>query len=230
MKLATTLLFFLFSLTTIPQNFNSDADAFLKATVKDGLVNYKDVKKKPGALNALLKHLANATQYKGETEKAFLINAYNVFVIKGVVDHYPVEGPLKIDGFFDKKTFNFRGKQVTLNDVEKGILYKQFPDERLHFALVCAAIGCPKLASYAYSADNLDAELDEQTKAVINDPTFIRLDGPNAKLSEIFDWYAADFGKKEEVVPFIQKHLLKKIKLNPKYSFYEYDWSLNELK
>jgi hypothetical protein len=230
MKLVTILLFFLLSLSIIAQNFTADVEDLLIKRTSNGLVDYKTVKANPEQLNAILKQIANAPQYKSETEKAFLINAYNVFVIKGVVDHYPVEGPLKIDGFFDKKTFKFRGKQVTLNDVEKGMLYKAFPDARLHFALVCAAIGCPKLASYAYSADKLEAELDEQTKAVINDPTFIRLDGPNAKLSEIFDWYAADFGGKEEVIPFIQKHLLKKIKLNPKYSFYEYDWSLNELK
>jgi hypothetical protein len=230
MKLVTTLLFFLLSLSIIAQNFTADVEDLLIKRTSNGLVDYKTVKANPEQLNAILKQIANAPQYKSETEKAFLINAYNVFVIKGVVDHYPVEGPLKIDGFFDKKTFKFRGKQVTLNDVEKGMLYKAFPDARLHFVLVCAAIGCPKLASYAYSADKLEAELDEQTKAVINDPTFIRLDGPNAKLSEIFDWYAADFGGKEEVIPFIQKHLLKKIKLNPKYSFYEYDWSLNELK
>ncbi|MFT4545101.1 MAG: hypothetical protein ACI9UR_001884 [Bacteroidia bacterium] len=230
MKLVTILLFFLLSLSIIAQNFTADVEDLLIKRTSNGLVDYKTVKANPEQLNAILKQIANAPQYKSETEKAFLINAYNVFVIKGVVDHYPVEGPLKIDGFFDKKTFKFRGKQVTLNDVEKGMLYKAFPDARLHFVLVCAAIGCPKLASYAYSADKLEAELDEQTKAVINDPTFIRLDGPNAKLSEIFDWYAADFGGKEEVIPFIQKHLLKKIKLNPKYSFYEYDWSLNELK
>ncbi|MFT6027328.1 MAG: hypothetical protein ACI8P5_001588, partial [Bacteroidia bacterium] len=152
MKLVTILLFFLLSLSIIAQNFTADVEDLLIKRTSNGLVDYKTVKANPEQLNAILKQIANAPQYKSETEKAFLINAYNVFVIKGVVDHYPVEGPLKIDGFFDKKTFKFRGKQVTLNDVEKGMLYKAFPDARLHFVLVCAAIGCPKLASYAYSA------------------------------------------------------------------------------
>ena len=230
MKSFLSTLLVIISLNGIGQSLTEQIDSFLKANVKDGLVNYKAVKENPAALNAILNQLNRAQLFKGDAEKAFLLNAYNVFVIKGIVDYYPVEGPLKIDGFFDTKTFKLRGQAVTLNGVEKKMLYPQFPDARLHFALVCAAIDCPKLASYAYVADSLDAQLEKQTRSVINDPTFIRLDGPHAKVSQIFDWYADDFGGKENVIPFTQKYLLKKVKLNPTYSFYEYDWSLNELK
>ncbi|MBI1289379.1 MAG: DUF547 domain-containing protein [Flavobacteriales bacterium] len=217
------LLFSFFSVHA--QEFNS----FFSENVKDGLVDYSGIKKNPTELNTLLKAIANAAAKKGDDQKAFLINAYNTFVIKGIVDHYPVEGPLKVDGFFDKQTFNLRGKQVTLNQLEKEMLMKQFPDPRLHFVLVCAAKGCPKLASFAYNGKELETQLESQTRAIINDPDFIHLSGSNAQVSQIFDWYAADFGGKDHVIPFIQKYLLKKIKLNPKYSFYEYDWSLNEL-
>lgn len=218
------------TLSGYAQNLDSQIDAFLKSNVKDGLVDYQAIKKNSAELNTILKQLANAPEFEGNDEKAFLINAYNIFVIKGIVDHYPVEGPLKIDGFFDTKTFTLRSKKVTLNELEKEMLYKQFPDARLHFAVVCAAIGCPKLASFAYFAEKLDSQLEEQTTNVINDPEFIRLNGPNAKVSQIFDWYAKDFGGKESVIAFVQKYLLKKVKLSPNYSFYEYDWSLNELK
>jgi hypothetical protein len=216
----------LFSFSIQAQDFN----AFFGKNVKDGLVNYASIKKNPAELNGLLKEIANSSAKSGDGEKAYLTNAYNLFVIKGIVNHYPVEGPLKIDGFFDKQTFSLRGKQVTLNQLEKEILMKQFPDVRLHFVLVCAAQGCPKLASFAYNGEELETQLESQTQAVINDPEFIHLSGPNAQVSQIFDWYAADFGGKDQVIPFIQKYLLKKVKLNPKYSFYEYDWSLNELK
>ncbi|MGB0369558.1 MAG: DUF547 domain-containing protein, partial [Flavobacteriales bacterium] len=207
-----------------------EMDTWLEKHVKNGLVDYKTIKASPAELNQLLNQFNRTPLLKGDAEKALLINAYNIFVIKAVVDNYPAESPLKIDGFFDKKTFNLRGKKVTLNQVEKEMLYKQFPDARLHFALVCAAVGCPKLASHAYVSDNLDAQLQDQTRAVINDPTFIHSAGATVQVSKIFEWYAADFGGKEKVIPFIQKYLLKKIRLNPKYSFYEYDWTLNELK
>lgn len=212
------------------QNVNEKIDAFLKKHVENGMVNYKQIKANPAELNVILNQLNRSQLLKGDHEKALLINAYNIFVIKGIVDHYPVEGPLKIDGFFDKKTFKFRGKTITLNNLEKETLYKQFPDARLHFALVCAAMGCPKLADFAYTGDELERQLETQTRVVINDPEFIRLNGSKAEVSKIFEWYVADFGGKDAVIPFIQKHLLKKVKLNPVYTFYEYDWSLNEQK
>lgn len=227
MKTIIPFFLFLFSYFSLTAQ---DFDAFFSKNVKNGLVDYAAIKQNPADLNALLKEMANAPTQKGDDEKAFLINAYNLFVIKGIVNHYPVDGPMKIDGFFDKQTFNLRGKQVTLNQLEKEMLMKQFPDPRLHFVLVCAAKGCPKLASFAYRGKELESQMESQTRKVINDPDFIRLNGPNALVSKIFDWYAADFGGKEQVIPFIQKYLLKKVKLNPKYSFYEYDWSLNELK
>lgn len=132
--------------------------------------------------------------------------------------------------FFDKQTFNLRGKKITLNDLEKETLAKQFPDNRLHFVLVCAAIGCPKLASFAYTAAELETQLEQQTRAVVNDRDFIHVNGPKLEVSKIFEWYADDFGGKEKVVAYIQKYHLLKVKFSPKYSFYEYNWNLNELK
>ncbi len=230
MKTLATFFLLLFSFSLSAQNFFAQADGFLSENVKDGLVDYAHLKKDPTSLNALIKQIANAPAYTGNEEKAFLINAYNVFVIQGIVENHPVDGPLAIKGFFDTQTFNLRGSKTTLNELEKETLAKQFPDARLHFVLVCAAMGCPKLASFAYTGKALESQLESQTRKVINDPTFVRLKGPYATVSQLFDWYAADFGGKEEVIPFIQKYLLKKIKLHPKYDFYEYDWRLNELK
>ena len=230
MKTLTHLLFLCLSTSLFGQSLTQQVDEFLKAHVRDGLVDYKAIKANPSELNAILNQFNRAPMLKGDDEKALLINAYNVFVIKGIVDNYPTNGPLEIDGFFDKQTFRLRGKAVTLNQLEKELLYKQFPDPRLHFALVCAAIGCPKLAAMAYDGPKLESQLGRQTGAVINNPDFIKLNGPTAQVSEIFKWYADDFGGADQVIPFIQKYLLKKVKLSPEYSFYEYDWRLNEQK
>ncbi|MFT6211334.1 MAG: hypothetical protein ACJATE_001967 [Bacteroidia bacterium] len=230
MKFASSLLLFLFSLSLSAQELSSSMYAFLQKNVKNGLVDYKGIKAAPSEMNALLNQVNRSQKYTGNQEKAFLINAYNLFVIKGVVDNYPVEGPLKIDGFFDKNTFSLRGEKTTLNKLEKETLAKQFPDARLHFALVCAAIGCPKLASFAYTSTELESQLEQQTQAVINDRDFIKVNGPELSISQIFDWYAVDFGGKEKIVPFTQKYHLLKVKFSPKYSFYEYDWKLNAQK
>lgn len=231
MKMCVYIFLLLFPISLLAQDFTIDVDDFLKKRTNGaGLVDYKSIYKNPEDLEHLLLEIASAEPLEGGFEKAFLINTYNLFVIKAVIDNYPVESPLKVDGFFDEQTFNLRGSLVTLNQLEKEILMKQFPDARLHFVLVCAAKGCPKLASFAYNGKELEEQLESQTRAVINDSEFIHLSGPNAQVSQIFDWYAADFGGKDQVIPFIQKYLLKKVKLNPSYSFYEYDWSLNVLK
>lgn len=230
MKTVLPFFLFLFSFFSLhAQDFFSNADAFFKKNVEKGLVDYNGIKNHPAELNALIKQIANAPAYQGDEEKAFLINAYNLFVIQGIVENYPVEGPLKINGFFDKQSFNLRGSKITLNDLEKQTLAKQFPDPRLHFVLVCAAKGCPKLASFAYTGKKLDDVLEERTRTVINDPDFTHVKGANLSVSQIFEWYAADFGGKDKVVPFIQRYHLLKVKFNPTYSFYEYDWTLNEL-
>ena len=230
MKTLLPILFVLVGTSGFTQNLTQQVDEFVKAHVRNGLVDYKTITANPARLNALINQLNRAPMMKGDDEKAFLINAYNIFVIKGIVDNYPTEGPLKIEGFFDKQAYGLRGKKVSLNQLEKEMLYQQFPDPRLHFALVCAALDCPELAAMAYDGAKLESQLARKTQSVINDPDFIRLNGPNAEVSQIFDWYAADFGGKDKVIPFIQQFLLKKVKLNPKYSFYEYDWSLNEQK
>ena len=124
MRIFTTIILFAITLSSMAQSFAPQIDVFLKKHVKNGLVDYKSIKANQAELNQLLNQFNRTPLLKGEAEKALLINAYNIFVIKGVVDNYPAEGPLKIDGFFDKKTFNLRGKQVTLNQVEKEMLYK----------------------------------------------------------------------------------------------------------
>lgn len=230
MRALSTLLIVMVSLSGYAQDFFTQADDLLKKRVTNGLVDYNYIKQNPKQLDGVLNLIATAPNYKGETEKAFLINAYNLFVIKGIVDHYPAVGPLAIDGFFDKQSFNMRGNKITLNDLEKGTLMKQFPDARLHFALVCAAIGCPKLAEAAYTPKGLELQLEQQTRSSINDPNFIKVKGNQVQLSQIFEWYAADFGGKEKLVSYIQKYYLPKVKLSPKYSFYEYNWNLNEQK
>jgi len=218
------------SLNVSAQDFFGDANTFFRLHVSKGKVNYRQVKRNPTELNKLLDFISTAPEYQGEQEKAFLINSYNIFVIKGIVDQYPTEGPLAIAGFFDKQGYKLRGKKITLNDLEKGTLAKQFPDPRLHFALVCAAIGCPKLASFAFQPKSLEAQLDERTSFAINDPSFVKRTENGLQLSQIFEWYAADFGGKEKLVEYVQRYYTGKIKFDPKYSFYEYNWNLNEIK
>ena len=215
-------------------DFFAETDAFLKSHVKDGTVDYKAIKENPNDLNALVEMAKGITVSKDDAEEyqAFWINGYNILVIKGIVENYPLKSPLDVKGFFDKKKCNIGGEDITLNDIENELLRKNFPNEpRFHFVLVCGGLGCPPIINEAYKPDMLDAQLQKQTKRALNDPEFIRVNKNKAKISQIFEWYTGDFTQNgRTLVDFINVYRTEKLPENTKTSYYPYDWTLNDVK
>jgi len=214
-------------------DFISKTDAFLKANVNYGYVKYGQLKKYPATLNSLTEKVAklNVDALTGDDQKAALINIYNLFVIKGIVDNYPTNSPKDITGFFTNKSYNIGGKLVSLDDIEKNMLISKFNDARLHFVLNCAANGCPALANEAYNPASLNSQLDSRTRKIMNSSRFIKLNPKGAEISELFKWYEADFVKSgQTVVDFINMYRINPLKNNAKLSYYTYDWKLNEIK
>jgi hypothetical protein len=207
--------------------FFNKTDTFLKKYVNEHKVDYDAIKKNPTELDEIIKLIATYELSTDEnTNKAFLINAYNLLVIKGVSVKFPVKSPLDIPGFFDKITYTIASKKATLNDIENKMLRAKYDDARLHFVLVCGANGCPPILPEAYLPKTLDAKLDQQTTKALNNPNFIKVMGDKIQLSQLFEWYKEDFKNKE--IEFI--NAFRKNKLNPKskFSYYPYDWSLNK--
>ena len=235
MQLPTSLLSFglcLFSSLSPAQpatnTFSSGVDAFMKAHVVEGRVDYGQIKRAPNELDVLYKRLGlvNLTGASDNEKKAFYINAYNVTVIHQVVQAFPLKSPLDKAGFFDQLTHRIAGQEMTLNQLEKEKLLNAFGDARVHFAVVCAAVSCPPLANFAYTPDKLDAQLDERTKRSLNNPTFIRVSRGQKKvqLSKIFDWYKADFAKGgQSVLAYINRFRQEQIPADFATGFYEYD-------
>ncbi|EZH71641.1 hypothetical protein ATO12_06685 [Aquimarina atlantica] len=236
MKKITILLVLLsiqFGFSQSSTAFFTKADSFFKTYVSNGRVNYKTIKKDPSSLEELLKIAANVkvTISDVKTYQAFYINAYNLAVIKGIVDKYPTKSPLDIKGFFDKTTYVLGGKKTTLNDLENKILRKNFPKEaRFHFVLVCAGLGCPPIIPSAYKPSTLEDQLQRQTVKALNNPNFIKVKGNKVQLSQIFEWYKVDFTQNGSEVDFVNKFRKEKIPAKAKVSYYSYDWSLNQTK
>jgi hypothetical protein len=84
------------------QSFFKDANIFFESYVFDGKVDYKTLVKSPEALNILVEKAKNIKVAVTDvhTYQAFWINAYNLSVIKGVIDNYPMKSPLDKKGFF----------------------------------------------------------------------------------------------------------------------------------
>ncbi|MBC7643229.1 MAG: DUF547 domain-containing protein [Flavobacterium sp.] len=162
--------------------------------------------------------------------KAFWINSYNLLVIKGILDKYPVKTVQDINGFFTT-TYRVAKEYITLKNIEKQKLKLFLKDPFLNFVLVCGANGCPPLIDHAYLPESIDNQLLEQTAKSINNSNFIRIDEDKKmiEVSEIFDWYKEDFVNKEgKIIDFINKFRTNKIDSGYKVAYYKYNWSLNK--
>ncbi len=212
--------------------FFNKADVFFKAHVADGKVAYSIIHANQDDLNAILKMAETISVSKDNAEiyQAFWINAYNLAVIKGIIDNYPTKSPLDNAGFFDRTQYSLGGKKITLNDIEHKLLRAQFNDARFHFVLVCGAVGCPPLISEAYLSDTLDAQMDKQTKIALNG-TFLKVNTKKKRVyaSQIMEWYKGDFKTKgSSEIDFINTYRTEKIPSNFKLSYFTYDWNLNK--
>ena len=206
-----------------------------KYVASTGKVNYKSMKTNLSKIKAYLKHLEKTSPKKdwSKNEKlAYWINLYNASTVYLVVSNYPTTSITKLSGGkpWDKKFIKSGTKTYSLNDIENNIVRPQFKDPRIHAALNCAAVSCPKLLNEAYMPSKLNAQLEKQTFAWINDKTKNKLNGSKAQLSQIFDWYKVDFKARGGVIAFINNYIMTSVALAPKakISYLEYDWALNE--
>ncbi|MEO7444805.1 MAG: DUF547 domain-containing protein [Ferruginibacter sp.] len=207
-----------------------------------GLVNYKGLLKDKASLDAYLKTLSDnppKDSWSKEEQMAFWINAYNAFTIDLILQHYPVKSikdigasikiPFVSTGW-DIKFINIGGKKYDLNNIEHGILRKKFDDPRIHFALVCASMSCPKLRNEAYTAAKINQQLEAAGKDFLNDKSKNDITSSRARISNYFSWYKRDFTDKSSLPDFINKYSNTKMNGNTKISYLDYNWSLNEQK
>jgi hypothetical protein len=212
--------------------------AALSAHVKDGVVDYPAIQtddRQEAYLRQLDRVDPNAFVTRNE-RLAFWINAYNAFAIKGIVDGYSPVSYMGRYRYFIGQEYRVGGGAITLYDLERQVLIRQFHEPLIHFAIVCASTSCPRLQPWAYLPHELDRQLDHAARAFINDPTRNRFDRKRkvASLSKIFDWFAEDFSAAAGstlayAARYIRDPELARDLVESDYriEFLEYDWSLN---
>lgn len=216
-------------------------DKLLKKHVNtSGLVNYKGFIKDKAELDAYLKTLSDnppQSSWSQDDQKAFWINVYNAFTVSLIVQKYPVKsikdiaGKIyKINTPWDIQFIKIGTKTYDLNNVEHGILRKKYNDPRIHFALVCASISCPKLQRDAYTGVSVNTQLENAGKEFLNDRSKNNIATDKASLSKYFSWYAGDFKQNGTMRDFINKYSVTKMNANTRISYLDYNWGLNEQK
>ncbi len=215
-------------------------DMLLKANVKGGKVHYAGFVDNAD-FKAVVELVAQTDPEKlasREAKLAFWINAYNALTNSGVLKHWPgikSVGDVAPDfGFFKNKDYTVGGKKLSLNDIENEIIRPTFKDPRIHAALNCASTSCPPLLPFAFTADKLDAQLNQAMSGFVLDRSRNAIDAAakTAKISSIFDWYKADFeaagGVKAYLRSFLKDEAEKAALDAATLEFLPYDWSLNK--
>jgi hypothetical protein len=209
-----------------------------KHVTKSGQVNYKGFIQDRVIFNKYIAALTSHPAGKNWSEKeimAYWINAYNAFTVKLILDNYPlksikdiVDGLPMINSPWDIKFFKIGNTNFDLNTIEHEILRKEFNEPRIHFAINCASVSCPKLRNEAFTAENLELQLEDQANYFINNPNKNNITASNVKLSKIFDWFRSDFTKEKPFASFLQNYTNIKLSTNFNVEYLDYDWTLNE--
>jgi len=223
-----------------PKVDHSTFDELTKAHVSPGgWVDYEGLRRNSAKLDQYVASLGNAPFEKlGRNEKlALLINAYNASTLRLILDHYPLMSIKDVPaaGRWDAVRWKVGGHTWSLNQIEHRQIRPNFREPRVHFALVCAAIGCPPLRSEAYSAARSDEQLEDQVRYVHTHDRWFRYDQAAnvVHLTKLYDWYGGDFEQVAGSVLKFASSYSPALKTamdegrKPKIEWLDYNWSLN---
>jgi len=202
---------------TVTQAYNN----CLKNYVHNGWVDYNGLQKEPTALDNYIKHIAHLKiDSIGKSEKmALLINAYNAFTLKLILNHYPLKSIKDIGSSkrWKAKIWTLGGTLVSLDYLENTLL-RPMGDPRIHFAINCASISCPDLRNELFNANTLDEQLTDSSKIFLENiqkGSTIKMgsgwfsSGETLNISKIFSWFESDFNKYSGSVKNLYKNMLQ---------------------
>jgi hypothetical protein len=182
------------------------------------------------------------SNYSRAEQKAYWLNLYNAVTIDLVLARFPIKSIRDVNispgllarGPWGAKLTSVEGERVSLDDIEHRILRPIWKDNRVHYALNCASLGCPNLQPTAFTAENSEALLERGAAEFINHPRGVSIQKGRLQVSSIYVWFQEDFGgTAEELMEHWQKYA------NPaladaldKYTgglAHDYDWRLNSV-
>ena len=182
------------------------------------------------------------------TRLAFLINAYNAWTIELVLTRYPNLRSIRQIGLLPisawrKDIVELFNTKYSLDEVEHEMIRAEgiYNEPRIHFAVNCAAIGCPALRPEAFVGEKLEEQLEESTKLFLADKTRNYSDGGKLYISSVFDWYGEDFEKGWQGINSVAQFLYlyaEELRLDEEMKeklftnqlelhYLKYDWNLN---
>ncbi len=221
-------------------------DGFLQRYVQlgsDGItrLDYNQAQSELAALQAYLDDLSAQTpsQFGRDEAMAYWINFYNALTVKVVLENYPLRSIRQIDGLlgfggpWKRPRVSVEGQSLSLDNMEHGILRPGFGDPRVHYAVNCASYSCPNLMPRAFTAANLDQQLEVGAHDYINHDRGVSLSGGRLQVSSIYHWFQEDFGGSDAgVIAHLRQYaegpLADGLASVQRIAGHHYDWALND--
>ena len=197
---------------------------------------------------------ASFDAWETSDQLAFLINLYNAATVELILDNMgasdPIDSIRDIGSLFtsawELERVALFGKLVTLDAIEHDMIrgWGRYNEPRIHFAVNCAAIGCPALRAEAYTGTALEGQLEDATRDFLSDRSRNYFDGRRLRLSSIFKWYREDFergwGGSNALGEFVARysselglsieHRNELARGDMGIRFLSYDWGLNQVR
>ena len=162
---------------------------------------------------------------------AFHINAYNALAMHKVIATGIPEtnaGFRKV-GFFYLGKVQVGGDPISLYDYENKVI-RALGDARIHAALNCMSVSCPRLPREVFTGEKLEAQLDREAKLFFNEVRNVAVDEATKtiKVSEILKFYTEDFlAKAPSLSAYINRYRDVKVPGGYRVIFFDYDWTIN---
>lgn len=211
----------------------------------DGRVDYQALVDDPSDLDAYLEQVAKVdlTTLGRDEQLALLINAYNAFTLKLITLNYPVDSIMDLPDPWKQVRWVVGGYTVSLDGIEHETIRPRFQDPRIHFAVFCASVGCPKLQPVPYRGETVDAQLESAADAALSNRRHVRVEAGSLWVTQLFEWYGEDFvtegwhGAAASVPLYVKAHtdadtaaFITSQNDDPPVEYIPYDWSLNDVR
>jgi hypothetical protein len=218
----------------------------------DGVNRVAYARMKESAHDELKRYIASLegvdiAKLRRSEQFAFWANLYNAKTVDIVLQNYPVDSIKDINlsgglvaavkgGPWSAKVVKVAGHDLSLDDIEHGIMRRLFKDPRVHYAVNCASIGCPNLPVEPFAGERLEQQLEKAAHDFINSPRGAKVVDGRIQASSIYSWFQADFGGNAEgVVRHLRRYAEPALKASLDKADssridYDYDWRLNDAK
>ena len=199
-----------------------------------GRVDFAGLQREPAMLDRYVAHIAAtpASRFADRRERlAYLVNAYNALAMAhvigaGIPDRLALLGRAR---FFKLSKETLGGQRISLYDLENDVI-RPMGEERVHFALNCMSVSCPRLPRVPFNGLALDEQLDAAARLFFSEPRNVQVDDRRrvVRVSSILDFYTADFLQHApSLIAYVNRWRVPAVPDAYRVAFLEYDWTIN---